>query len=105
MSRARELPLERLLGRLLVDARGIPVGRIEDVDAYPEGGEYVVTHVLVGPAGRLARLRAAFHLLPTLRALRLGRAPRTRRVPWSWLDLQDPEHPRLLPSVRDEGSD
>jgi hypothetical protein len=37
--------------------------------------------------------------LPTFRALRLGRKPRTRRLPWTWLDLTDPEHPRLRAEV------
>jgi hypothetical protein len=99
MSRLVQIRLERLLGRLLVDAYGGPVGVIEDVEAHPEGHEYVVSHVVVGPAGRLPRLRAVFHLLPTLRALKLGQPPRVRRVPWEWLDLQDPDHPRLLPRV------
>jgi sporulation protein YlmC with PRC-barrel domain len=96
----REVRLERLLGRLLVDASGVPVGRIEDVEAYPDGhADYLVTHVLVGPAGRLARMLASLHQLPTLSALGLGRKPRTRRIPWIWLDLSDPSHPRLLPTV------
>jgi hypothetical protein len=99
MSAVREIRLERLLGRLLVDAAGVSVGRIEDVEALPEGDEYLVTHALVGAEGRLARLLAFMHQLPTLRALGLGRRPRTRRIPWSWLDLSDPERPRLRPSV------
>jgi hypothetical protein len=87
------------MGKLLVDAAGVAVGRIEDVDASPDGEDYLVTHVLVGPEGRLARLLASLHQLPTLRALGLGRKPRIRRIPWTWLDLSDPSHPRLLPSV------
>jgi sporulation protein YlmC with PRC-barrel domain len=95
MTPPREVRLERLLGRELVDEFGIAVGRIEDVEAEPQGDEYVVTRVLVGPGGRLARLLAFAHQLPTLRAMRLGRKPRVRRVPWAWLDLSDPWHPRL----------
>jgi sporulation protein YlmC with PRC-barrel domain len=102
VSATREVRLERLLGRLLVDATGVPVGRIEDVEAYPDGEDYLVTHVVVVPEGRLARLRASLHQLPTLRALGLGRKPRTRRVPWTWLDLSDPSHPRLLPNVAED---
>jgi sporulation protein YlmC with PRC-barrel domain len=99
VSARREVRLERLLGRLLVDATGVPVGRIEDVEAYPDGEDYLVTHVVVVPEGRLASLLAAMHQLPTLRAVGLGRKPRSRRVPWTWLDLSDPRHPRLLPNV------
>jgi sporulation protein YlmC with PRC-barrel domain len=95
----REVRLERLMGKLLVDAAGVAVGRIEDVDAFPDGEDYLVTHVVVGPEGRLARLLASLHQLPTLRAVGLGRKPRTRRIPWTWLDLSDPDHPRLLPTV------
>lgn len=100
MSGGREIRLERLLGRMLVDASGLPVGPIEDVDAQPDGVTYVVTHVLIGPARRLDRLRAALHLLPLLRALSLGKPPRVRRLPWEWLDLTDPDHPRLRAHVQ-----
>jgi sporulation protein YlmC with PRC-barrel domain len=95
MTQPREVRLERLLGRLLVDEFGVAVGRIEDVEAEPEGDAYVVTYALVGPEGRLARLLAFTHQLPTLRAMGLGRKPRVRWVPWAWLDLTDPWHPRL----------
>jgi sporulation protein YlmC with PRC-barrel domain len=91
--------LERLLGRLLVDHLGVPVGRIEDVVAEPVGDAYRVTHVVVGPNGRVAQLFAVGYQLPTLRALGLGRKPRIRRLPWSWLDLSDPDHPRLRAEV------
>ena len=99
MTARRELRLERLLGTLLVDAMGNPVGRIEDIDASPHGDDYLVTHALIGPESRLARFLAFTHQLPTLRAVGLGRKPRTRRVPWGWLDLSDPDRPRLRASV------
>ena len=95
----REIRLERLLGRLLVDAHGYPVGCIDDVEAEPAGDEYVVTHVIVGSRGRVARLLDFAHDIPTLRALGLGRRARIRRVPWAWLDLSDPSHPRLRRTV------
>ena len=91
--------LERLLGRRLVDARGHVVGCIEDVDAVPDGDEYLVTHVLVTSHRRLAWLQDLAHQIPVLRALGLGRPPRVRRMPWTWVDLSDPEQPRLLPTV------
>jgi sporulation protein YlmC with PRC-barrel domain len=95
MTRPPGLRLERLLGRLVVDHLGVPVGTIEDVVTEPDGEAYRVTHVILGPEGRLAQLFAMGYQLPTLQALGLGRKPRTRRLPWSWLDLADPEHPRL----------
>jgi sporulation protein YlmC with PRC-barrel domain len=103
MTAARTVRLERLLGTLLVDARGHPVGCIEDVVAEPAGDDYCVTHVVVGPHHRLARLLAFGHELPTLRTLGLARRPRIKRIPWTWLDLSDPEHPRLVPTVGASG--
>lgn len=102
MSATAELRLERILGRLIVDAFGVALGRIEDVEATPDGDDYLVTHVIVGPEGRLEQLLAFTHQLPTLRALGLGRKPRTRRVPWDWIDWSDPERPRLRASSRAE---
>ena len=102
---AREVRLERLIGKLVVDAFGLPFGRIEDVIAEPQGDEYLVTHLLIGPNSRLAQLLASAHELPTLRALGLGRRPRVRRVPWSWFDLTDPDRPQLRRSVADDGQE
>jgi len=103
MSAGPEVRLERLLGRPVLDATGRPAGRIEDVEAEPAGDAYVVTHVLLGPDSRLAQLLAVGYQLPMLQALGLGRKPHIRRVPWTWLDLSDPERPRLRPSVLEDG--
>jgi sporulation protein YlmC with PRC-barrel domain len=97
----QELRLERLIGRVLTDAAGRTVGRVQDVVAEPDGDEYLVTHLVVGPNGRIARLLAFGHQIPVLQAVGLGRPPRVRRIPWGWLDLADAEHPRLLKSVID----
>jgi sporulation protein YlmC with PRC-barrel domain len=96
MTAPQTIRLERLLGTLVVDARGYAVGRIEDVLAEPDGEEYLVTQVVLGPHGRLSRLLAFGYQLPTMRARGLARQPRIRRVPWDWLDLSDPERPRLV---------
>ena len=99
MTARREIRLERLLGKRLVDAFGYAVGLIEDVVAEPDGDEYLITHVVVGPHRLLARLLAFGHQIPVLAALGLGQSPRVRKVPWEWLDLRDPDRPRLLESV------
>ena len=101
MSTTATFRLERLLGRRLVDAAGREVGCIEDVVAEPTGDEYLVTHVVVGSSNRLARVLSFAHQIPTLSALGLGRPMRVRRIPWAWLDLSDPMHPRLIPSAVD----
>jgi sporulation protein YlmC with PRC-barrel domain len=95
MSAASEIRLERLLGRLLLDVEGQPVGSIEDVVAHPDGDEYLVTHVVVGPHTLLARLLAFGHQIPVLRVIGLGRRTRVLRIPWTSLDLSEPERPRL----------
>jgi sporulation protein YlmC with PRC-barrel domain len=99
MTRRAGIRLERLLGRLVVDHLGTAVGRIEEVESRPDGEVYRVTHVILGPEGRLPRLLAFGYQLPTFRALGLGHKPRTRRLPWAWFDLTDPEHPRLRRDV------
>jgi hypothetical protein len=102
MTASVSLRLERLLGRRLVDALGHEVGCIEDVVAEPVGDEYLVTHVVVTTSNRLARLMGFAHQIPTLRAFGLGRHPRIRRIPWTWLDLSDPDQPRLMRTVADQ---
>ena len=103
MTAPREIRLERLLGKRLVDAFGYAVGIIEEVVAEPDGDDYRVTHVVVGPHALLARLLAFGHQIPLLAAMGLGRGPRLRQVPWEWLDLADPDRPRLLESVAKGG--
>lgn len=99
MTDTHEVRLERLLGRRLVDAHGRVAGRIEEVEAKPVGDDYLVTHVVIGEHGRIARFLAFAHQIPTFRALGLSRPLRVRRIPWVWLDLSDPDHPRLHRSV------
>ena len=102
MTASTSLRLERLLGRRLVDALGYDVGSIDDVVAEPAGDAYLVTHIVVASTDRFGRLLGFVHQIPTLRALGLGRRPRIRRIPWTWLDLSDPERPRLLRTVADQ---
>lgn len=95
---AREVRLEQLLGKVVRDAVGWPAGRIEEVLAEPCGEEYLVSHVLLGPVERIPRLLEFLSQLPTLCALGIGRRRRLRPFPWRWLDLSEPEHPRLVSS-------
>src|SRR5204862_7631863 len=88
-----EVTLERLLGRRVLDARGRLVGRLEEVRAERDDGEWIVREYVLGVGGLLERL-AADGLVASL----LGRwAPEVDRyiVPWDALDLADPERPRL----------
>jgi hypothetical protein len=92
---AREVRFEALIGRAVTGPGGA-FAQIEDVRVEPEGEEYLVRSFILGPLGAWAKLAAFFWLLPTLRALGLGRKNRIRVVPWELIDLSDPEHPRLV---------
>ena len=97
-----EVHVERLVGRRVLDTEGRALGRIEDVRAEREEGEWIVRDYVLGVGGLIERL-AAGPLVATL----LGRwAPMLRRhvIPWDALDLSDPEWPRLtrpLTEMRD----
>jgi len=79
-----ELHVEDLIGKEVLDIDGERAGRIEELVVAREGLRRVVTEVHLGAGALFERLSAP------LRGRRDG-----RRVPWSQLDLSDPEHPRL----------
>jgi sporulation protein YlmC with PRC-barrel domain len=86
---------DHLIGKEVRNRHGRVIGRIEDARIEPNGEEYVITHFLIGPAERLARLRAFLGGLPTLRSIGLGRQRDLRPFAWHWFDWSDPEHPAL----------
>jgi hypothetical protein len=90
---SREVHVERLISRRVVDAGGRSVGRIEEIRVERKGDDLVVSEYLLGPAALLERLSASIMKLPLLRLLRRGR--RASHVRWQDMDLGDPEHPRL----------
>lgn len=95
----REVLLHDLVGRVVRDADGEKVGRIEELDAeielHAHGNDYVVTAFHVGAYGALERLAGAQFARAVLQ--RLGRLAGYEHhcVPWQEMDLRDPEHPRL----------
>lgn len=91
-----EIHIELLIGRRVVDINGKNVGRIEEFLAEEKGEDLVVTEVLVGTYGFLQRLSIyhfGFGLLRYLGAR--GRTAKPRRIGWQFLDVSDPEKPRL----------
>jgi hypothetical protein len=94
MRRVREIPLERLLGRRVVDADGRSLGRIQEAHAERRNGEVVVLEWVLGAGGLLERLG----LLPAARAQFGWPAARAPQVlGWAELDLSDPARPRRRP--------
>lgn len=104
MSRSKktEVNLELLLGRRVVDAEGVRVGRIEEVLAERDGDELLVTEFHVGRYGLFERF-SIFHIGAGLLRYLGGRAmsANPHRIPWEKIDLSDPEHPRLTCSIEE----
>jgi len=98
---AREANVELLLGRMVHDAAGRRLGRLEEIRAVAHGGELRVSEYLVGRYGVAARLTTESLLPRVAHLLRLG----TRRsgfvIPWSWMDLSDPRNPRCTHPLED----
>jgi sporulation protein YlmC with PRC-barrel domain len=97
---ANELRFEDLIGKTVRNSHGRPIGRIEDARIEPEGDDYLVSHFLLGPLERLARIKAFIGKLHTFRALGVGAARALRPLPWDWFDLSDPDRPVLKESGR-----
>jgi hypothetical protein len=91
----KEIRYEDVVGRAVRNQYGRPIGLIADLRVEPDGEDYLVTEFLLGPLELLPRLRAFVGELPTFRTLGIGQEARLRRIPWCWIDLSDPERPRL----------
>lgn len=88
---AKEVHLERLIGRKVRDSNGKPIGRIEDVLAERVDLECVVEEYHLGPYALLERL--------SVRLNRIFRGRQHEPIPvrWDELDLSDVEHPVRRP--------
>lgn len=97
----RELHLELLLGRPVIDSAGKRVGRIEEVRVEQQADEWVIVEYLVGLAAIAERLsipNLTTRLLPLFREKNIGES---YRIPWDKLDLSDPNHPRLTCTIKE----
>jgi len=96
---ARELHVERLLGKKVRDADGQVVGRLEEFHVELVEAEHVVTEFLIGPAAALQRIGVFITQLPFFSRIPL----RTKEycVPWTLMDLGDPDRPSVR-ARRDE---
>lgn len=91
-----EIRFEDLIGKTVRNPYGRAIGRIEEARVEPQGEDYLVTEFLIGPLELWPRILAFIGEVPTLSALGLGHQRRFRPVPWQWIDLSDPERPRLV---------
>jgi sporulation protein YlmC with PRC-barrel domain len=97
----REIHLELLLGKQVLDSTGKPVGRLEEVRAEPQGDAWVIQEYLIGSAALLERLSAWTIGLRLVHWLGARKIYGGYRVPWDQLDLSDPEHPHLCCTLQE----
>jgi sporulation protein YlmC with PRC-barrel domain len=91
---ASEVHIEMLLSKRVVDKEGKAAGRIEEVRAEEQGGEWVVKEYHIGAAALFERL-SAMSLGSAVASLLGGKGSGGYKVPWDKMDLSDPEKPRL----------
>ena len=90
-----ELSVELLFGREVRDSHNHVLGRITDICAGDDAGEFVVRHYLVSPARGTYRVLLASIVYEVLRLFRLPLGRPSYIVPWSEMDLYDPQRPRV----------
>lgn len=96
---SRELLLSHLIGRQVRDADGLKVGRIEEllarIELHEHGNDYVVVEFHVGAYGLLEALTGGVFAQKLVQRMGSVVGYRRFRIPWEWMDLSDPLHPRL----------
>jgi sporulation protein YlmC with PRC-barrel domain len=97
----REIRLHHLVGRMVRDADGQKVGRIQElcaeIELHEHGNEYVVRDFHVGEYGAIEALAGSRLARQLARALRLG-SEEQYTISWEQMDLSDPENPRTTVS-------
>ena len=92
----RELHVELLSGRMVVDRNGKKVGRIEEIVAEYRGEVLIVYEVHVGRRGLAERfsLRGVGEAFTSVFGARM-RDTTPAKLRWEDIDFTNPEHPRL----------
>ncbi len=93
--KARELRLDRLLGRRVFGRNNQSIGRIEEFRAEKHGTGCVLTGYVIGRAGLFERLGVGVRLILGRRA---GGGYLAR---WDQVDISDPDRPRLTCRVEE----
>jgi sporulation protein YlmC with PRC-barrel domain len=101
--------LSDLVGRTVRDADGRPIGQIEElmaeIELHTEGNDYVVTEVAVGGHRMIDMIVSGWFVPDLIKRWRKLVGYRRYEIPWDWLDLRDPGHPRLLRPVAELRAD
>ena len=96
---ARTVSLHDLVGRVVHDAEGRRIGRIEELKAeiaFERGGnDYVVTRFGVGRWGPFDAIASGRIVQQLVRRITRATSYVHYDVPWQLMDLSDPEHPRV----------
>lgn len=90
----REINIESLVGKKVVDVHGARAGRIEEMLVAKRGTDFVIVELHLGAAAGLERIMnwaGSIRLVTFFDRF----TTRRRRVPWDQIDLEDLEHPRL----------
>lgn len=98
---SHELHLELLLGRCVYDATGDRVGRIQEVRAEQQGGEWVISEYEIGIAGAVERFSAWGIGIKLLRLFGAKHRVEGYSIPWDKIDLSEPDRPRLTCTVEE----
>jgi len=92
--------LSDLLGRTVRDADGRKIGHIEELSAEVALGhgrsDYVVTTFSVGRFTPFDMIASGNFVQQLVRRVVRAIGYRRYEIPWEWMDLRDPAHPRAL---------
>ena len=101
----RTVALDDLVGRVVRDADGRRIGRIEELEAEivleRGGNDYVVTRFSVGHWGAFDALATGRIVQQLVRRITRATSYVHYDIPWDWMDLTDIEHPRVTRSERE----
>ena len=93
----KEISVEQLIGRHVVDSDGKKLGRIHEISAERGEDSCLVDAYYVG--GRALIVRIARWAVPNKMSSALeSKLVRPFRIPWDEMDLSDPRHPRATMS-------
>jgi sporulation protein YlmC with PRC-barrel domain len=96
---ARTVALDDLVGRVVHDADGQRIGRIEELEAEivleRGGNDYVVTRFGVGRLGTFDVIATGRIVQQLVRRITRATSYVHYDIPWDWMDLSDLAHPKV----------